>query len=329
MVLGNRDQNFAKQVPVEKTRRPAGFYKQIAFDAATIIAALWFSFAYSQFLDGTTPLPILIVIAIIFSILSSIQAFLPQTLKRRTSIIVIEIIALLAFFPTSPYLSYLIPLLFVFFLWGEISARQELKNSLRIRFFKTSLKQLSKVLTGITLLAVIIYLPQLDASKISVPESGFNTFFKIFTSITHKIYPEINLELTVGEVARDIAELKLKGNLDYLKLDFNSKENSIQTGANEIIKQLSEGLSSNIKSDQPASDLLYTLTTSTLEDWRNRLGDVFIIGWIIILFFLVKSLMVLIGWFSALIAYFIFQSLQSTNFIHAIGENSMQEVIEY
>jgi len=41
VTFGSNAQDFAKQVPVEKTRRPTGFYKQLGLDAATIISALW------------------------------------------------------------------------------------------------------------------------------------------------------------------------------------------------------------------------------------------------------------------------------------------------
>src|SRR3989344_4499612 len=126
VTFGSNAQDFAKQVPVEKTRRPTGFYKQLGLDAATIISALWFSFAYQRYIENTTPLLVLVVVSIIFAIFSGLQAFMPQSLNRRIMVIILEAIALVAFFIStsgSRVFTLFFPLLLVFFIWGEILAK--------------------------------------------------------------------------------------------------------------------------------------------------------------------------------------------------------------
>ena len=332
VTFGSNAQDFAKQVPVEKTRRPTGFYKQLGLDAATIISALWFSFAYQRYIENTTPLLVLVVVSIIFAIFSGLQAFMPQSLNRRIMVIILEAIALVAFFIStsgSRVFTLFFPLLLVFFIWGEILAKRDRKNSLRIRYFQTAQKQLGKVMTGLTLAVVIIFIPHLDVEKIFVPHGAYNTFFNLFASVTKRIYPEIDLRLSVGEVSKDIAELKLVGTDGFKELPLDEKEVVITRSSAELLKQVNKSLEIKIKRTQPVSDLFLAVITATLEDWQIRFGDAFLVGWGIIFFFIVRSIAVIIGWLGAFFGYLVFQFLQTINFVHAIGENSMQEVVEY
>ena len=332
VTFGSNAQDFAKQVPVEKTRRPTGFYKQLGLDAATIISALGFSFVYQKYIESIIPLPVIVIVAVIFATFSGLQVFMPQSMHRRIIVIIIEAIALVAFFVStygSKVFIFYIPLLLIFFIWGEISARQERKNSLRIRYFQTAQKQLSKVMTGLTLTVVMIFIPHLDVDKIFVPHGAYNAFFDIFANVTKRIYPEIDLKLSVGEVSKDIAELKLTGTDGFKELPLKEKETITARASVELLRQVNKSLEIEIKSTQPVSDLFLAVITATLEDWQARLGNVFLVGWGIIFFFIVRSLAVLVGWLGAFFGYLVFQFLQTVNFVHAVGENSMQEVVEY
>ena len=325
-------QDFAKQVPVEKMRHPAGFYKQLGFDVVTVITALWFGFAYQRYVIGALSLPVLLSVLLFFTIFSGLQVFMPQSIKRRLLVILLEVIAILAFFMnslTGQIFTLLIPLLLVFFIWGEISARRALKNNLRIRYFPTAQKQLSKTMTGLTLVVVIIFIPHLDIEKIFVPHGAYNAFFNLLANTTKRVYPEIDLRLSVNEVSKDIAELKLTGTEGFKNLSFEEKEVIIGRASTELVNQVNNALDINIKSTQPVSDLFFALITTTLEDWRNRLGNVFLVGWGIIFFFIARSVSIVIGWLGAFFGYLLFQFLQSVNYVHAIGENSMQEVVGY
>jgi len=331
--FGSTSQDFAKQVPVEKTRRPVGFYKQLGLDAATIVSALWFGFSYSMFIKGIVNLPILSIVLVIFITFSGLQVFMPQSMKRRTIVILLQTFFLLVFFISTEgvrIFTIIGPILLLFFFWGELMARREVKNNLRIRYFRTASKQIGKVTTGIAIAVVLLYMPYLDTAEVFIPEGGLNPFFKILTRVTdHFTFQKINLNLNVMEVAKDFAKMKLDGNKEFRELSLQEQEFAIDNASTEIIKQLEKSLKIKIDRSEPVSDLFRTLIINTLEDWRDRLGDVFIFGWLVALFFMAKSISVIIGWLGALFGYLIFQLLQSLNFIHAIGENSMQEVVEY
>jgi len=331
--FGSTSQDFAKQVPAEKTRRPVGFYKQLGLDAATVVSALWFGFSYSMFIDGVVSLPILSVVLVIFTTLSGLQVFMPQSMRRRTIVILLQTFSLLFFFISAEgvrIFTVIGPILLLFFFWGELTARREVKNNLRIRYFRTASKQIGKAMTGIAIAVVILYMPHLDTAEVFVPERGLNAFFKVLTRVTdHFTFQKINLNLNVSEVAKDFVKMKLDGNKEFRELSLQEQEFAVNNASIEIIKQLEKSLKIKIDRNEPVSDLFRTLIINTLEDWRDRLGDVFIFGWLVALFFVAKSLGVIIGWLGALFGYLIFQLFQSINFIHAIGENSMQEVVEY
>ena len=334
---GAKDQNFASQVIVDtRAIRPPGFYKSIILDILTISSALLFSFAYSLYTAGESNLWLLLGSLTAFAILGTLETFLITSLPRRAVIILLETIALLAFLYDRPSGAlFLVGGLMLFFqVLGEIDCRRLLSNSLELRFFKMSRLKLVKTITAITIMVVVLYLPQLTPESLSVKNvflnpKIFQSFFDWASGMVNKLYPEIDLNSSIEKLARDIAVFRLNNISDFKNLTPKEQENSIAQATKDIIVSLSENLQITISGDKPANELFYNIIVLNLERWKNSFGNWFLIGWIAIFFLIVRGFGFVFSVFAAVIAFIVIEFLLGVNFIHIAGESRMKETLKF
>ena len=335
---GQNQQNFIKQVPVDTgPSRPPGFYKSIAVDILTVTSAALFSFAYKSYIDGVFGFIIPVITLVVFAMLSSLEVFVIRSLPRRSLILVLEIIALLSFFyDRSDGVLFLTGgLMLLFTVMGEIQSRREFNNSLELRFFAASRMKLVKLMTAVSLMVVTLYLPQitvdnLNIGNIFIGPQGFQSFFSWSSGFISRMYPEIQVgNSTVEQLAKDIASLQLKSAPGFKDLAPSEQELSITKAADELIKQLNNNFETKINGEDTTNQFFYNVIVSSMEKWKNKLGDWFLFGWLVAFFLIARGIGIILALVTAGLTYTLIQLLLGLGFVHLVGESRMKEIIAF
>ncbi len=328
-IRGTRE-NLLEQVPIERATRPIGFYKSITLDFLTVASAVWVSYACRNFLENGAVLNFAIAI-FPFLILSSLEVILTDSLFRRFCIIVIETVALSSFFYAYPktYLFSASSIFLVLLIWGEISSRSEILNSLEIKFIKFTAPLFKKMITALILFTIILYVPQWDNKSVFISQRTFGGVFVWTTGFIHNFYPEINFDSTVDDLAKEITHYQLAGTHPYEDLPAAVQENLLKQFQIQIDDQLKKFLGGDLTGKEKVGDVVYKLILNSLNSWRERFGSWFVITWIASVFLAARLIGTVIWWLSALISLLIYQLLVALNFIAIRGESTTKESLVF
>ncbi len=325
-----------KQVPLDTTPiRPASFYKGLVLDILTVTSAILLSFSYKTYLLGNLRFGILAASLLFFLILTTVEVFAVSSLQRRSLVMVLEVISLLSFFydRADGILFVTGGLMLLLSTMGEITSRRFLSNSLEIKFYKTSRLKIGSMATALAIMFVILYLPKVNVDNINIqnifitPE-GFQTVYAWSSGITKRLYPEVDVNSTIEKLARDIAIFKLESLEEFKTLTPKDKENSIENEARQFIKELNNRFETAVSGENSTNEIFYKLVIATLEKWKNKMGNWFLAGWLLIFFLIAKGIGLMVSFIASFLTFTVVQLLLGTNFIHMAGENRMKETVK-
>lgn len=329
MAFTPESQNFIKQAPIEKESRPRGFYKALVLDALTVLAALAFSFSYQLYLNNRTGLILPIALFSAFSVLSVFEVLLIKSLKRRTLVLLLEVIALFSFFYNLPQglLITAFGITLLFSVWGEINARREVAATVEPSYFKVARIKVTKLVSAVALMVIIIYFPKFNARENFLSRETFDSFFTWTSGAIQKIYPEISLTGNIYDFAKNLADYEASGAPGFKNLPVPAQEKVQGELIERTLQTLSEKIKIEVKMEDKVSDVAYQLVSSNVEKIKNERNDEFRIVWTILLFLAVRSFGVIYSPAVALITFFIIHLGLATNFIYVAGETRTKETL--
>lgn len=312
---------------------PAGFWPLLILDTLTVVAAVLVSFLYHQYLGGGGTLLRVTLGLVLFSLLSMLELLLTKRMRRRFIVLLLEVAALGSFFvfDGTPwlYLGYGALGALLFFLWGEAAGRHELTNGLGIRFFHTVKPQLTKYMTGLVFLGILLYLPHVSARTSLISESQFKTIFDWGAGATKNFYPEFKLTGSVQEFAQSVVESKLKTMPEFKTLTPGLQVQSLAQSTTKLVEQFGSTLGTTVEAEQSVSAVLYAFLADTLERWQQQLGDQFLFLWAIAAFFIVRGLGIFFYLIVSFLGFVVYEGLVALGAIHIVGESRMHEVVEF
>lgn len=328
-------QNLVRQTlagkPAVRTERPTSFYKAIFFDVLTVLSALWFSYAYRQFIDGGFSYFFPLLGAALFSVLALLGALLVEYLRRRFLVLGLSTLAFIVFFYEQPIEFILLGAVsaFVYLGWAEFLGRRELENALEIKFFRFARIYLQKLTTGLILMGVIVYLPRLNIVENILPRATFQNFFDWSSGIVERFYPSVDLSSSFDKLTESIAKIQLRGAPFFEDASVKEQENLINETAGRLIDNISKLVNATISGDQPVTDTTYELITNALEAWQKRFGVWFFVVWLIALFLLVRSVAILFHLAIGVLAWLAYQFLLAANVIYVTSELRSKKVVRF
>jgi len=324
------NQNLLEQIPIEKIFKPKGFYKEIILDFLTVASALYFSYSARDFLEtgAITGLALGVFPILIFS---SLEVILLKSLSRRFFVLVLEAIALLSFFYDYQiaYLAAAGGFFLLFSIWGEILSRSEVISSIEVRFVKSTSPLLKKTVTALALLVIILYIPQWNDKNVFISERSFGSIFIWSTGFVHNLYPEINFNSTVDDLAKGVVMYEITGTHPYEDLPDVAKSALSNQLVIQTSEQLKKFLGGGVRGDEKISDVFYKIVVDSLGKWKEQFGPWFIAAWAAIVFLMARSFGVLFWWFSVYISFLIYQILVAVNFIAIRGETTTKESVVF
>lgn len=326
-------QNLIEQVSVEKAERGSGFYFGLALDALTLSFALWTGLLFRNFLEFGGSLYAPAIASLGLAVCLSLGLHLTKKIMRRIVILAGVALGLFIFLVSVSNLAFIavaIVCMFLFLLWGETSSRSRISNSLDLRFLNSVQPLLTKTTTGIILAGIVAFLPYWTPERGVLPRETFDSSFEAIGGMTKQFYGEIKLTGTFSEFAGSIARYQLFAAPDFKKLPPTRQQEVIEENSSKITAGLADqlGISAEDK-DKPMNVIFYNLTLQSIQDLQKRLGVMFLGLWAILLFLILRSVGTVAYWVSALIGFFVFQTLLAMGAIRIKGETQTQEVVEY
>lgn len=234
---------------------------------------------------------------------------------------------------------------FYFILIGKMKGIKRLANSLNIKFFETSKIALPKISTGFLMIFAILFyfiffewhIGAANAGKIFVasltPEIG---------SATRLVFP--SLVITPNEKMSNILENLVVSELKTNKIPLNTdeKSNNIKVTFNqlpeEMRKQILTLTVSNFEKElknkfdffdpnQTGEEFVYSLLNKYFNYLENAFGFLTNIVLVALLFFVVRSVLVLLYWLIKFFAFIVFKLLLAFGFIYVTSETKAREFI--
>jgi hypothetical protein len=80
---------------------------------------------------------------------------------------------------------------------------------------------------------------------------------------------------------------------------------------------------------EPASDVMYRVIVSVLNDWRVRLGSWFVVAWIVVIFLALRTIGIVFTWIAQLASLVVYETLLASGFMHIKQVTQMREIVEY
>lgn len=329
-IKGISKENLLEKVPVETLIRPKGFYKEIGFDVLAVLSAAWVGYACNAFLRTGAVWDFAISI-FPFLIITAFETILIRSLGRRFLILLLETLVLFAFFLEDPavYLLSAGGIFLVFSLWGEISSRTEIMNSIGVSFLRFSAPVFKKTITGLILFTIIIYVPNWNDENVFISPQAFGGVFVWMTGIAHGFYPEINFNSTVNDLAKEITRYQLTNSPSYKNLPEGAQQSVLNAALPEVTSKLKQVFGENLTGNEEVNFVTYKLILNSLNRWRVDFGTWFIIAWIAVVFLASRSIGALVWWIAALVALLIYEILVAINFIAIRGETVTKESLVF
>jgi hypothetical protein len=323
--------NLIRQVNPESAARNPSFYKAIGLDVLTVASAAAVGFFYNWYLEGKADLATLILCLVVFAVFSALQLLLAKSFVRRFWILVLEVAAVLGFFYSYnlEFLAITGGAALVLLSWGEMRGRSALENGLEIKFFSAAGPVLRKLVTVLSFLLVVLYLPRLNQSSIFMSQDNFRSFFDFTNGVVSNFYPEINLNSSFGQLTESFARLELETNSTFRAMSPSDRAAAIQQVSSQVSNSLSKILGVAISPNEATSDVFYNFIVGTLNGWSEKFGVWFIFGWALTVFLIIRSFGVLFYWAASFMAFIVYQILLTSGVVHIIGEARTHEIAEF
>lgn len=262
---------------------------------------------------------------------SVFQTLLVPSFWRRAGFVIIETVAI--FIPFYAFdrtmLGVSISLVFIFFLLGYLESRREFDHETSIRFFRVTHGVIAKMTTGILLAGVLLGLPTITIKNSLISEPQFNTFFDWTVGVVHGFYPELSLSGTFSDFTQSIAKGQLKNNEAFRALSEEAQNAAVQAALVQVSASLSKSLGVTISSTSTTGEVTYQFIMKNIEAWQSRAPLLFMIGWGILLFLVLRSAGVVFIWITQIATMIVYEIFLATSFLRIVEQPQTKEVIEY
>lgn len=323
--------NLLDQVKRDRPPTPPGYYKGIALDICAVGIALFSGYLLKLFLDYRQFFFPFLGGVLLFLIISFFGALLIDGWRRRAVTHLLQSAAFVSWFYALPieYVSLAGGALFLFLLWGSGLGRAEIANTIEFKFLKIARPVMTKLVTGIALAAIFLYLPTWNVQDIFISQSRFEALYNSIAKTGNVLYDKVNFSSTIGDFVRGIAKTQLSQNALFASFPPEAQNKVLEEGVSRLLSGAEKSLGIPLSPQMSVAEVLYEYTVSLLDKWRTKLGPTFLAIWAVAVFLIARSVGVLFVWLALLVAYLIFELLSAFDIIHISGESRTREIVEF
>ncbi|MDE2019026.1 MAG: hypothetical protein KGJ13_01615 [Patescibacteria group bacterium] len=327
-----QDDSSAIHVIETAVKAPPGYYKSVILDVLSILAALGLGYSYHRYLVSGFSLWFSFGLFLILGALWSLQIFLQKRTDRRALVILGEAIAFTAWFIHGTefwIIASAVAALFFLSLFGYVQGRAELDYTTEIRFFRTTGKALGKLMTGVLLAGIILYLPQVAAGNVFISEPHFEPFYYWAADLFNNFYPGITVTGSFGQFAQGVVLAELQQNPNYQLMKPAVQVSTTMDMVNQLTGNYTANAGIAVTTSTPASHVFYETALNGLRNLRDGIGGWFYFWWAVIAFFFLRIIGVVIVWIAQLASLILYESLLASGFMKTEQHQTVKEVVEY
>ena len=303
----------------------------LVLDLFGVIAAFVAGWSYFEFMKGSWPLAAPLVAFLAIIVIFTIESLLEKDAWRRTGILLLETIALVAPFYASDlrFLSAAAAAAFIFLWIGHLQCRSELDHGTTIRFFKSTHGVAAKVVTALFIAGIVLYLPRVDSGAVFIGESEFTVIFNWAAGIAGNIYPTLSLTGSFADFSASVAREGMVGNATFDAMTPKDQVAVLASSTVQVEESLSKFVGGMPLASSTMSDVAYHSIQTALQGWRTRFSVWFTIGWGVSAFVILRSIGALAVWVGQLLSMVVYELLLASGVIRIMEEPQTKEVLEF
>ncbi len=322
------------------SRNETGFNSSIikiyALAVVGVISFFLFGFFLKLFIfeGAVNSFLFLIIAATGFLIIFLLQVFFIKTLWIANLIILVGTVGLFISFydKISSILLITILAVFLILLWANYSGNRELKNIIKIRFFRISKIVLPRVIIGLALfISVVYYINISQAEEFFISKSSFEKIIAPVGTLVQglNIIPNFDFSLSIEELARNIAQKQINESPQFRILSQATKEQLVNETAKETRKRIFEflGVSAMVKPDSALSEVLYGAMAEKFLNLSQNTKNVILAIMAILLFLTIKIIAIPVRFIISILAWLIYEILLSSGFARVALEKKGKEML--
>lgn len=301
--------------------------------------AIVFSFLFSYFLKsavlrGGSNFSILsFSAASIFLAFYFLNVIFIKSLWRVNLIILLESLAFLLVFYDMFSLNILLGALaaFLVLLWGSFAGRDELENTLKVKFWRIGKRVIPKGIFALALFVGVVYAGAAIGQNEEFPLSQ-SAFEKLVgpvlqNGLVQNFLPGLDINLPTSELFKNLAEKQVEGNQQLNLLPAAAKNELIGQAAAETQKRLSEFLGVTLNSNLNILTAIYDAGIKKFASLSDNAKMAVPITLAVLLFLTIVGLTLPIRWLIALIAFLFYEIFLALGFTEVTLEGRSREII--
>jgi hypothetical protein len=326
-----QNQNLINPSKISTAQHRPGFWRALCLDAVAVLSAALFGYCYYRYLTQGWSVWFLFAALTFFGVASVMEVFLSKGGWRSILIILLEVAAMLGFFwrDDAMVLGIIAAIMIVMLIWGQVSARAQVRNGIEIPFFGASGNVLGKFTTAVLLFMILAYVPQIAGNALIVSQQSFRTFFDWTSGLVNSFYPELSLNGSFGDFAQSVSKMELANNPSFQSLNTAQQNIALQQATTQFTQNFLEDASGTVATSSPASDAFYNVLNGVLSAWQSQSSGWFDIGWVTVLFIGLRTLGILFVWFAQFVCLIFYELLLASGFMKISEEPHSREVIGY
>jgi len=309
------------------------FYKAFVFDILEILSAIGFSYFGLNYLNNKNSLWLFLLFLGSFLMFIIFNSVLNNDWRKRILVIFLETIGIFYFFLnvfTLKVILFLGLIFIIFRLWGEIQTNLEMKNSLKIKFFRFTKPVFSKSVSAIILVFISFYIVNIQGSESFLSYNVFDIFWQNINAIYNKFYPDINVNGSINDFSKSLVFYEFKKNPDFKNYLLDEQEKVVQNGVFEMNQRILKFLGQEtIDFNQEFKKTIYEFIFNGINNYYNKFGIYFVVLWGLILFLILKSIFFVFKSFFNIFLFIILHTLIVLNIIKISGETRTKEVLSF
>jgi hypothetical protein len=320
-------QNLIKPVMTVRESYHSVPWKMLVFEVLAVIFAGSFGYSFARYLAGGSFWMVLTAL-LLWSSVEVVGGFIQKSIGRQFVVALLESVVLVLFFYPIAWQALMVTGIIVFLclLWGYFSVRRELHNTLEVRFFTASGKVVGKVITAAVIFMIIMYGSLAnDNGSLFISENGFNAFFNWTAGFVHDFYPSVPLTGSFGDFAEAVARMQLQDNAAFQNLPAAEQNAAMAESAEQFMDGFTK---STIAASSPTSNVLYGYLANLFANLQDRYNDLFIGGWGLLLFLILRSIGIIVVWVGQFVALIVYEILLAAGFMKISEQVATKEIIE-
>lgn len=320
--------DLLKQVKVERQPLPKGFFKLLATEFFAVLLAALTGWVYSRFLHDTAGMYTVFAFAAVWFAVSGLAALLATGIWRRILVGALEAAAFVAPVYDAP-MGYLLSawgVLLLFLILGDVEARREYENTLKFRFNLFGKLKFGKMLTGVLLSALVIYIPH-ASGKPFISGASFKSLYAGVASAAKVAYPDLDLNANVDRFTKQLVKNNLMADPDFQRELPDVQDKQIAAAAAEMQVQAEKTLGIKLAPDTALSDVFYVYLANMASGVRSFFGGYFNVFWALLLFIIIRGIGVIFVWLAQVIGFLLYESLVATGVLAVLGESRTKESV--